>query len=90
MDGPKAVLSAPVAGSARVFDLGGTPGRYLNSAEATDASASTLASQVMRARCGREKTGCRLQDWRCSVPVAGVLQFLSVSSQHLQNTSFGI
>ena len=51
---PKAMPGAQVAEFARVFDLGGTPDRCLNSAEATDASASTQASAAMRARCERE------------------------------------
>ena len=49
MVGPRAMPGAKVAEVARVFDLGGTPGRYLNSSAAGDASATTLAAADMRA-----------------------------------------
>ena len=42
--GPRAVPGAQETEFDRVFDLGGTPGRYLNSAAADDASATTLAA----------------------------------------------
>ena len=54
MVGPRAMPGAKVAEIARVFDLGGTPGQYLNSAAADDASATTLSAAAMRARFARE------------------------------------
>ena len=52
--GLRALPSAEVAEIARVFDLRGAPGRYLNSAAADEASATTLAAAAMRARFARE------------------------------------
>ena len=38
----------------RVFDVWTSPGQYLNSTAADDASATTLAAAAMRARFARE------------------------------------
>ena len=87
---PESHAERPAGGNRSGFDVQGTPDRCLNSAEATDASASTLASAFMRAWCVGEKSCCLLRDFRCSGPVADLFLFLFVSSRHLQNTSFCI
>ena len=89
MVGPRAVPGAQETEFDRVFDLGGTPDRYINRVETTEATASTQASEVMRAHVWARKL-VRLRDSRYHVPVAGMLLILSVSSQHSQKTSFGI